>query len=403
MIKKILLVCICFGLVVCLMGCKKKENDTSPAEISYAEEFVAGQDSCYMYQMDNNGSITARTEDGYYFRIGSALYYADSELTTVLPLCTITNCKHIGAGKDCESYPGDPGFMPNLQYYNGKLYADSTINLYTFEEYEDEKTHNLYSKFYEFSADMKEKKELDVKIQSIPPVVHRGYAYCYYMESIEEEIEGAVRTVKYAVLSRVNLETGEEERILDRTTQAVKNAAWIGNILAYRNYVYFWTQHEGVYLYSIKDGSIRHIENSENIKFWFMDDKILFKYNTGKDEEETRKVYTAKLDFSNPQYAFSLENGRYEMGSDNLYIYADSRFPSFTGNTDRIIYYYDKNTYECLGEINLGKGTSIERYGFGDEKYYFYIDKTEETSRLMYFEKAKLGTGNVEKKVLVEW
>ncbi len=400
MIKKRLVIGICV-LALCMLGCKEDKGKESGYSAINAEEFVAGQDSSYMFQMDNNGLLITKTEDGYYFRIGGTLYYADENLETVLALCTKTNCQHREAGKECEGYLGQPGLMSCLQYYNGKLYTDSEIDLITFETNIDEKTYDIYARIYEISADASEKRGLDIISHTVSPIIHRGYAYCYYMESVEEDVNGNTRTVSYAVLARINLESGEEERILDRSTKAVKSSDWIQEIYAYRNYVYFVTKDGEIYLYSLKDGSINQVENLTKVKFWFMDDSIIYRLNTGEDEER-KKVYIANLDFSNPKYAFSLENRRYDVGSDNLYIYADNRFISLSEGTDRIIYYYDKNTYEYLGEINLGTGTGIERYGYGDEKYYFYFDETESGSRLMYFKKAALSTGNVELKVLVE-
>lgn len=399
--RKKLLFSLMFMLLLSFSGCDKNEDFVS--EISYAEEFVVGQDSSYMFQMDNNGSCITKTEDGYYFRLGNVLYYADKELAAVLPVCNVITCKHMGQ-ENCEAYLGESKMFSNIQYYNGKLYTDSSKNLSdTSELYTDEKGVGFYAKLYEISGNAQKKKALDLlKVTGISPIIHRGYAYCYYMESVEKVIDGKHKNVKYGVLSRINMETGEEERFIDSSTEVITATNWIQEIYAYRNYVYFVTNSWELYIYGIMDGSFEKVENLKNIRFWFMDDKIIYRLGTGEAEEK-RKVYIANLDFSEPQYAFSLENEKYIVGSDNLYIYADNRFVSFSEKTDRIIYYYDKNTYELLGEINLGMETGIERYGYGDENYYFYIESGEDGGRLMCVVKASLATGNVEKKVLLEW
>lgn len=398
--NKLFFVCICM-LALCVFGCDKNGNGNVTTQgMEYTDEFVAGQDSSYMFQMDNNGSITTRTENGYYFDLGRILYYADAELETVLPLCTIANCKH--SGQNCEGYLGIPTLLGGIQYYNGKLYVDSQIDLNTLSTVMGKNDKESFAKLFELSDDGSEIKDLNIKVTGVTPIIHRGYAYNYYMEEVEEENNGNTRTVKCGVLARINIETGKEERILDKDTKRILNSNWIQEIYAYGNYVYFRTNDSEIYLYSIKDDSIKLVEDLKNIKFWFMDDKLLYK-SSSKSSEEYQKVYIANLDFSEPQYAFSLENGRYEVGSDGLYIYADNRFPALSDGTDRILYYYDKNTYEYIGEINLGPGVVLERYGFGDDKYYFYIDKSSSKSRIMYFEKAALATGNVELKVLIEW
>ncbi len=400
--NKLFFICVCM-LALCAFGCDKKDNgnDTTPGT-EYPDEFVVGQDSNYMFQMDNNGSMFTKTEDGYYFDLGRILYYADAELETVLPLCTITNCKHIGQGDACEGYVGISALMGGIQYYNGKLYVDSQIDLNTFSSVMGKNDKEKFGKLFEISADGSERKDLNIKVSGVTPIIHRGYVYNYYMEEVEEENNGETRTVKCGVLARINIETGKEERILDKETKRILNSNWIQEIYAYGNYVYFRDVDEEIYLYSIKDDSIKLVEDLKNIKFWFMDDKLLYKSNL-KSSEEYQKVYVANLDFSEPQYAFSLENGRYDIGSDGLYIYADNRFPALSEGTDRILYYYDKDTYEYIGEINLGPGVVLERYGFGDDKYYFYIDTSGDKPRFMYFEKAALATGNIELKVLIEW
>ena len=402
MIKKLLLIGMCM-IIICMCGCKAGKGDTSQNVISYAEEFVVGQDSSYMFQKDNNGSLMTKTEVGYYFRLGNSLYYADRELTAVLPLCSKITCEHIGQD-DCEAYIGNAMAFSNIQYYKGRLYTDSVNKLSdTSELYTDEKGDGIYAKLYEISGDAKKKNELDIlKVTGVSPIIHRGYAYCYYMESVEKIIDGKTKNVKYGVLSRTNMETGEEERFIDCSTEVITDKSWIQEIYAYRNYVYFVTSSGELYIYDIMNESFEKVDNLKDIRFWFMDDKIIYRHGSGESEEK-RKVFIAKLDFSEPQYAFSLDNERYVVGSDNKYIYADNRFKAFSEKTDRIIYYYDKNTYELLGEINLGTGTGLERYGYGDENYYFYIENGEDGSRLMCVVKASLATGNIEKRVLLEW
>lgn len=400
--KGILSVIACI-FMLCFSGCTNN-NENTHLEISYAEEFVVGQDSSYMFQMDNNASLITKAEDGYYFRIDGSLYYADNALTALLPLCTITTCKHAGE-QSCEAYIGIPALFSNIQYYNGRLYTDSTENLDTLEMYNDSAVYATgYSKLYAISKDARKKNELElVKLTGISPIIHRGYVYCFYTEPVEKDINGNKKTVQYGVLSRINIETGEEERFIDSNTEIISSSDWIQEIYAYRNYVYFVTNSWELYMYDILNDSFEKIDGLRNIRFWFMDDKIIYRNGTGEASEK-RKVYIANLDFSNPQYAFTLENESFIVGSDGIYIYADSRFVSYKEKTERVIYYYDKNTYELLGEINLGSNTGLERYGYGDENYYFYVEATEDGKRLMCVVKASLSTGsNIEKRVLLEW
>lgn len=96
-------------------------------------------------------------------------------------------------------------------------------------------------------------------------------------------------------------------------------------------------------------------------------------------------------------------NGR--VGADENYIYEDNCMTAevVLGIGDRILRYYDKETYEYLGEVNLGSNKAKDYMGFGDENYFFYFEYIDEKQRLMYFDKADLATGDVELKMLLEW
>lgn len=145
----------------------------------------------------------------------------------------------------------------------------------------------------------------------------------------------------------------------------------------------------------IKDVSLRSL--------WFMDDKLLIRRVNGM-EEEIRNVYIANLDGTDEKVAFLKHDYYGFVGADDKYIYEDNCVVDEVrkGDADRILRYYDKSTYEYLGEINIGR-TSGRQFGYGDERYYFFTRPEADNSETwFYFDKSQIGTGNVEIKELFD-
>lgn len=155
------------------------------------------------------------------------------------------------------------------------------------------------------------------------------------------------------------------------------------------------------HVYSILEKSfVNEIEDVSTKRLWFSDDKLLIVHT---DANEVKwNVYTAKLDGTNEVKAFEAKEYGSFIGADDKYIYEDNIgvIAVRKGEADRILRYYDKTTYECLGEINIGRTMKVS-FGYGDEKYYFFVRKNaDETRSFMYFDKTQIGIGDIEVK---EW
>ena len=136
------------------------------------------------------------------------------------------------------------------------------------------------------------------------------------------------------------------------------------------------------------------VDNKPDLEF--MDDKLLLRYGTDNHE-----IFISDLEGNNISYAFSLQSKWNFVGVDDKYIYEDNRISDEAlKEGKRVLRYFDKDTYEYLGEIKLD-GANYRRLGYGDDKYFFFLKEyDEDTFSIMYFEKEDIGTDNFEIKEL---
>ena len=394
--------------VLALSSCKEKEK--SELEVTTAESYVVEQDACYMFQDDSNRSPITKAEDGYYFLFNNIVYHADEKLN-LTALCNKPNCLHaremlLEDRKNCNGYMGD---MTNAQIYcyDNRIYVLTRENIFKDESFIEEGIFcNAFISMDENGRD----KELfgDYLPKLRQTLFHRGYIYYADYHQVKESEE---KIITYVSWQKMNVQTGEKEEIMAWDGATISE---IQDIYAYRNYVYCRTL-SNIYVYSIFENSIVNelkmniselpvkvtSQGNDNVEvrpvMSFMDDKLLLRYKTDNNE-----VFISDLEGNNISYAFSLQDSWNNVGADDKYIYEDNRLADgvVIGEADRILYYYDKETYECLGEINLGF-TNYRRLGYGDENYFFFLKEYDkETWCLMYFDKDDIGTENFEIKEL---
>lgn len=402
--------CLMLILLLCLMiittACGKNNRSETDNEgevnnetgIIYEEEgFIVGQDSSYMFQFSCDGGAIVKAENGYYISINSVLYYADEELN-LTPLCNKPNCLHRFEEADssnvssCKACTGASA-LPRIQYYDGKIYSSGQKDVISREPFKN--ASGSYNGLYVFESDGSSRKLIDdYASNEIGFVLHRGYIY-YSFKAIEQPDKGSEqKPISKSCLVRMSVDTGEIESLREFIDCQVHE------IYGYRNYMYFRTDN-AIYIYDIeKNEFINSFEGERMPLFWFMDDKLIYYYSKDNDY----KVYISELDGTGEEYIFTRKNkGGWKIGADNRYIYEDNRSTReyLELGADHIINYYDKDTYEYLGSINLGK-TKYYRFGYGDEKYFFYYGVNDDGTRsLMYFDKDELAGGSVTLKELV--
>lgn len=406
--RRILLVLVMTVLI--FSACKKNENKAP--EITTAESYVVAQDAGYMFQENSNKSFIAKSEDGYYFLLNNIVYHADEDLN-MMALCNKPNCLHAlepveDDRKNCKGYMGSTT-LAHMYYYNDKVYVLSVEDIFKGGSFWEEGI--LQRRLYRINEDGTGKELVEGFASKLDIVLfHRGYIYYsnYRQEKVQEDNEEKILT--YVSWYRMDIETGEKEELIGWDNVELNE---IQEIRGYRNYVYCSTL-SNIYVYSILENRIVNelkINISElpgdmtyggetNVEkkpiMEFMDDKLLLRYATDNHE-----MFVSDLEGNNLSYAFSLQSKWNNVGADDRYIYEDNRLSDEAlRDGKRILRYYDKNTYEHLGEIKLD-GASYRRLGYGDEKYFFFLKEyDEETFSVMYFEKENIGTDDFEIKEL---
>ena len=389
-------------LFLCLLAittaCSKEKesevnNEDETVVQSIKEEgFTVGQDSSYMFQFDCNKGAIVKAEIGYYISINSILHYADTELN-LTPLCNKPNCLHRFEKIDssnvssCKAYTGASP-LPRLQYYDGKIYSSGQKDVISKELFKN--ASGFYNGLYVFESDGSTRKLIDdYASNEIGFVVHRGYIYYSFKVIEQQEESNEQKPVSKSCLVRMAVDTSEIETIKEFTDCQVQE------IYGYRNYMYFRTDN-AIYIYDIEKNEFINSFKDRAPSIWFMGDKLIYHYYD--------KVYINNLEGTAEEYAFTKRNGgEWCVGADDRYIYEDNRstMEVLKEGADRIINYYDNETYEYLGSINLGK-TKYYRHGYGDEKYFFYYGVNDDGTRsLMYFDKDELASGSVTLKELV--
>lgn len=386
-------------------------------------DFVLGQDYQYMFVSNSRNPkiMMNKTENGYYIVLDNILYFADENLENVMPLCFKPACEH-KKEYSCNAYLEGGEYV---LYYDNILFSETRYNPASgkilFNDVDILKT----------TLDGSKKELLTIEDDFVfDVIIHRGYAYYltngYRIEGeavTKEEAEAEQKKVDndesekeiiyYAILKRVSLKTGEVETLIDYEDYYLKLQS-IEDMYAYQNYVYFLMDNglgaedeRAIFILSLEEGKLTKLAIKGEYELGgsqltFSEDRMLLK----RIADNT--VYSYKLDGTDEQVFMELDKVGVFVYADSRYLYTDNvpeiLSAKYRGESaTRAICYYDIKTKEYKGEVKLGDNTTAYSMAGGDEKYYYYLEEVNGIKRIMYFEKDKLETGNVELKKLCEY
>lgn len=375
-----------------------KEDYGSLAEFDYSSDYQ------YMFTANNSrgDQFITRAEDGYYLTLESLLYHVDEDLKEVTVLCDDPKCLHDGASTfrsriQCEAFDGVYHSF-NIAFNQGRLYTMTHTDLI-------KKLPYGLGKLYSLSLDMNDMEQIQLTKKAIyaHPIIHRGYYYYIRYQS------GALRCV-----ARCDMENREEEILL-----SIK-ADGIAGFRIYQDYLYVTLSIENRERDFVVNCSTGEVTEFPKIDAK-MEDKIL-SYDVCIEGDhllhkavmtpgsETAEVWMTDLDGSNQRFAFYLEEAEWSMGSDGEFLYLDNFCTEAVANgtNAHVIRYYDRDTLEYLGEIELEEGVRPMFTVWGDEKYLFYLmwDTNAEDNlgyqRIMYVRKDELRSGQPKVHLLAE-
>lgn len=370
-----------------------------------AEEFDYETEFQYMYNSgDWNVQSVTRGNEGYYIRLTDVLFYADESLEMAIPLCSRPECLHqkeptLRERRLCDAYLGTATESEAIQYYDGKIYTVSDWDFNNGKPYSDRA-----DRVYSISSDGLVREEQDVQLGlRSSPILHRGYYYYFYFLNQEQEDGNVKRSI---CLARKEISGGEEELIY-----STAEFDSYSSLLAYRDYVYFvYWNGDSCYtlVYHIADGEISFLDPGQGTRpvFAFEDDHLLVTY-LGL-EEESQPIWITDLDGENAVEltGIQVEPG-WTVGSDGQYLYMENgtTWGAILRQEPRVIRYYDRETLEYIGEVDLGLNVGSASIAFGDENYLFYRNCPEGNTdivQLMYIRKDEMAAGNAESHLLLE-
>ncbi|MFQ8599290.1 MAG: hypothetical protein ACLSAP_00930 [Oscillospiraceae bacterium] len=170
------------SLAVLFSSCGEKANgpDTYPAD------FILGEDSQYMYQVQSQNTTMAATKDGYYFLIHNYIYYADKDTMKLTVLCNKPDCLHEKETDpqkvlNCNAFV-NPGLSSRgfLSLYKDRLYV-----LSGYDNAQQKEQPQLVS----ISLDGTNRKtEFLLPPEMTFMTLHRGYFY-YVLKNFENPEE----------------------------------------------------------------------------------------------------------------------------------------------------------------------------------------------------------------------
>ena len=379
-------------------------SNTFASDASNTLDFDWENDSQYYFQLKDVGSSwVTRGKEGYYIRLGDLLYFADFQLEMVFPLCSKPECTHQGEEEiadraNCEAYLGNSDCGYSLQYYQDMIYG---VSLWDFAE--EEPYSDFTGRLYSFSSDGLYRKEAAVQAAfKRPPVLHRGYCYYVYAENSSDNA-GKVTTVTRLARQKVD---GSQEEILLADNEI--NA--LTGLLAYQDYIYFtyWIDNDRyILIYNTKNGESHYLSEDgyEAVFFSFEGDHMLLTYAGTEDDQP---VYVADLDGTvTGQLEDFLIEPNCKAYSDGTYLYVDneSQYELWTGEIPWKISYYDRDTLEYVGDLEID--SEIASPGFlpiGDENYTFWYKLKDdgETEQIWYLDKSKLADQMATPQLLLE-
>lgn len=214
-----------------------------------------------IYTLENDNCTNGQraiieTDDGYYYNTGVKklistggengtttcmnLFYYDKGMQEFVMLCAKPECEHLGGDECAATYRFirviDTVMLGDSLYVYGIDTEDTIISYNLYKVTKDGVSLNKLATVLE--ADDTKKEGFVTRTSEMNIVIHRGYAYLPYFLQIGNLTRGFVG----AGIARVNLKTGEVERLYEAPNKAV-GEPW--NISAVGDYVYFQLNYYG--------------------------------------------------------------------------------------------------------------------------------------------------------------
>ncbi len=181
-------------------------------------------------------------------------------------------------------------------------------------------------------------------------------------------------------------------------------------LLAYQDYIYFTYYIDNdryILIYNTTNGESHYLSEDgyEATFFSFEGDHMLLTYAGTEDDQP---IYVADLDgtVTGQLEDFSIEQNC-KAYSDGTYLYVDneSQYEVWTGEIPWKISYYDRDTLEYVGDLEID--SEIASPGFlpiGDENYTFWYKLKDdgETEQIWYLDKSKLADQTAAPELLLE-
>lgn len=184
-------------------------DDTFSVESTGIDSFDSETDWDWSYQTSHTVSAFAKGPKGYYVRLGDFVYYCDFETQTLIALCNRPDCLHdketdSEKRSECTAYVAYGSVNDGLQYYDGKLYANTSSVYFDTERDADyrEKEYLL-----ELAPDGSSREQMDYQMENAYSFAfHRGSLYYISRETNPETLIGT-ETVNRLELGKKEPET----------------------------------------------------------------------------------------------------------------------------------------------------------------------------------------------------
>lgn len=353
-------------------------------EVAYSE-YDEERDSDWSYISSLVGtSFTAKGNNNYYLRLGEFVYLCDFESNQLIPLCSKENCPHdrepdLFKKQGCNAYVplGDIG--SGIQYYEGKLYLNSGMDVNTggFEgEY-----------IYELKLDGSERKVLDIRCEGAENILfHRNYVF--YISCLWD---AAKERNNYQV-HVIDLNNKNDEVIIELSADLGTDL----DIIPYGNCLYislYSDRYDNYYiLFDMQDGKIQLKKTDKAGVLYPQKDEIWIC-------SHGNKIQKMKLDGTilNEGYTLADPTGtRFlfdkAIGSRSWYISTDGEFLYQLMNSESATYLgiYNAESGAFLNDISINnKLFFFPAVGFDDDRV-FMVDGYFEHPAVYWIERDKI-------------
>lgn len=396
-LTKLNLLIFYIAVILTLAGCGSQAFVEST---SYKEEYIPEEDYNYRSYFWFEGSQgMVQTEDGFYFIVGSYMFFMDKTTGQSVPLCFKTDCLHNEETDQsktvyCDAFMGSGSLF--LGYSHDKLYTVCVDR------------NTAKTNMIEMNMDGSDRKILypyssDDGTSSPIILMHRGVIY---FPSTMKDLEGK----SYYGLNAFSTVSGSREPVLVYTGEYENG--WIQNVIAFHNYIFFKdcyytdSSFEGkIMMYDIQTGeceeileedcTIYGIEDGNLIIYMHNDRKYCVYSPTHKELMPSKIKYNVFLD-AHPLWNCNCENQDEDIAMFSCY---DREVNDFV--TDL---YVVNAQGEVIAIVPDAAWSTMGNYVFddGEDIYYFRYSKTLSPFWIRGYSKSDLMQGIVNPITVIE-